>query len=229
MNANTLPAPILLLAGSPGSRSQGRDPVLADFLQSCRLTAPAIAYIGAASGDNPSFYDWGASYWMRSGAGRVDLVPLCGRRRNPERAAAILAACHLVFVSGGDVDAGMQGLAADGFDTRLRNLYAAGIPFCGLSAGSIMLGRQWIRWTDPDNDASAELFDCLGLAPLICDTHAEDDDWEELRALLRLAGPGAEGYGIPGGAALRLERDGRLIGIGPAIFCHSHETSGVSP
>ena len=47
-----------------------------------------------------------------------------------------------------------------------------------------MLSRQWIAWSDPDDDATAAPFDCLGFAPLLCDTHAEEDDWNELRALL---------------------------------------------
>ena len=67
----------------------------------------------------------------------------------------------------------------------LRRLHREGKPFFGTSAGSIMLASQWIRWADPNDEASAELFDCLGLAPVFCDTHGEDDGWEELQALLR--------------------------------------------
>ena len=46
-----------------------------------------------------------------------------------------------------------------------------------------MLARRWVRWTDPHNDDSAELFPCLGFAPVFCDTHGEGDGWGELRAL----------------------------------------------
>jgi len=48
-----------------------------------------------------------------------------------------------------------------------------------------MLSKEWIRWRDPDDDATAEFFPCLGIAPLICDTHGEQDGWEELQALFK--------------------------------------------
>jgi len=28
------------------------------------------------------------------------------------------------------------------------------------------MSRQWVRWADPADDATAKPFDCLGLAPL---------------------------------------------------------------
>jgi hypothetical protein len=82
-----------------------------------------------------------------------------------------------------------------------------------------MLAQGWVRWADPANDASAERFDCLNLAPIFCDTHAEAEDWEELKALLRLGRhPKAIGYGIPSGGALRVAPDGSVSALGkPAV------------
>ena len=57
-----------------------------------------------------------------------------------------------------------------------------------------MLARRWIGWEDDDDDASASLFPCLGIAPVSCDTHGEEEDWDELRALLRLCPDGEVGY-----------------------------------
>ena len=76
-----------------------------------------------------------------------------------------------------------------------------------------MLGRQWIRWRDPDDDGSAELFECLGLAPVLCDCHGEEEGWAELKALLRLAGGRSCGYGLRGGAALRVAADGSVEAV----------------
>ena len=68
----------------------------------------------------------------------------------------------------------------------LVGLYKQGKPFFGISAGSIMLAQEWIRWRDPEDDTTAEIFPCLGIAPVICDTHGEEDGWEELQALIAL-------------------------------------------
>ena len=119
----------------------------------------------------------------------------------------------MIFVSGGDVEAGMRVLERTGFAPLLKELHQAGKPFIGLSAGSIMLAQSWVRWPDADDDATAETFPCLGLAPLLCDTHAEKEDWEELKVLLKLSGA-AMGYGIPSGAALRVSADGSLAALG---------------
>ncbi|HNX97072.1 MAG TPA: hypothetical protein PKK12_05275, partial [Candidatus Aminicenantes bacterium] len=52
--------------------------------------------------------------------------------------------------------------------------------------------------------------------PLCCDTHAEEDDWAELRALVaRRRLPRA--YGIPSGAALRVTADGKVAARGKAV------------
>jgi peptidase E len=48
----------------------------------------------------------------------------------------------------------------------LRNQYRKGKPFFGISAGSIMLAKNWVRWSDPQVDSSAELFPCLGISDL---------------------------------------------------------------
>jgi hypothetical protein len=100
----------------------------------------------------------------------------------------------------------------------LQGLYEKGKPFFGLSAGSIMLAETWIHWVDPDDDSMAELFPCLGFAPIICDTHGEEDDWEELRAALKLAEDGRKGYGIVSGTAIKVHPDsGNVEALGDAV------------
>ena len=84
----------------------------------------------------------------------------------------------------------------------LRELYESGTPFIGLSAGSIMLAREWIVWDDPNDDATSSVFPCMGFADVRCDTHGEGEGWEELRALMLRSPEGSVGYGIPTGAGL---------------------------
>jgi cyanophycinase-like exopeptidase len=156
-------------------------------------------------------------FLKQAGAGEVTLAPLCGRRAAPAEAKRVLTEADLVFVSGGDVEAGMRALRATEMIGFLRELAQGGKPFFGLSAGSIMLGRQWVRWEDPDDDATAERFACLGLADLWCDTHAEAEGWEELRTLLRLSPDGSTGYGIVSGTALLAHPDGAVSALGGEV------------
>ena len=109
----------------------------------------------------------------------------------------------------------------------LRRLYRSGKLFFGISAGSIMLARKWVRWRDPDDDESAELFSCLGLAPILCDTHGEGDGWEELKALLALSPTGAIGYGIVSGTAIVVEPDGTLSALGGEVDRFRRRADGV--
>jgi cyanophycinase-like exopeptidase len=206
---------------------KGPDPLLQSVFQQTDVRNPAVAYVGVASGDNAEFRLWMAGLMQKSGAGQVTLAPLCGSRGDPDKARAVLEASDLVFVSGGDVEEGMGVLREKEMISVLRRLHQGGKLFFGTSAGSIMLARQWIRWPDPDDEASAALFDCLGLAPVFCDTHGEDDGWEELQALLHLSPVGTIGHGIVSGAGLIVKPDGTVSAIGGEAHRFQNKGSGV--
>jgi cyanophycinase-like exopeptidase len=214
MKAGT--ADIFLVAGDPGKRGAGRDPLLAAIFARLGMTRPSVAYVGAASGDSRVFFVWIAALLKKAGAGPVRLAALASRRADPAKAIALLRGSDLVFVSGGDVETGMGVLEKSGAGECLKEIHRSGRPFIGLSAGSIMLARRWVRWSDPADDGTAEDFPCLGLAPLVCDTHAEKEDWEELKMLLTLTRTPV-GYGIPAGAALRVAADGSLSALGVPV------------
>jgi len=216
------PAPVYLLAGGPGSRRTGGDPLLARVLAGAGVPHPSIAYVGAASGDNRPFLLMLSTYLRYCGAGQVTLAPLVGKRVKLENTRAILESADIVLMSGGDVEAGIQVLEERKILAFLHELYRAGKPFFGISAGSIMLARQWVRWEDPDDDRTASLFPCMGLAPVLCDTHGEEE-WEELKALLQLAPEGMIGYGIPSGAALCVYVEGRVEALGAPVYCYTHK------
>ena len=221
------PASIYLLAGGRGSLRKGRDPVLTRVLASCGVPHPSIAYVGAASGDSQPFFSMISSHLRRCGAGRVTLASLASGRGKLEKARAILESADMVFISGGDVEAGMEVLGERQILPFLRELFERGKPFFGSSAGSIMLGRQWVRWEDPDDDKTASLFPCMGFAPIVCDTHGEAEGWEELRSLLQLTAEGTLGYGIPMGAGLCVSPDGALEVLGAPVHCYAHRGGAI--
>ena len=90
-----------------------------------------------------------------------------------------------------------------------------------------MLAKSWVRWRDPTDDSTAELFPCMGLAPVICDTHGEEDGWEELRAALALCRTGTAGYGIVTGSALEVSPDGTLTARGGSVDVFRKTKAGV--
>ncbi len=227
MDRTAGPAPIYLLAGNPGARRAGRDPLLTRILASWGIPHPSVAYVGAASRDNRAFFLMLSHYIRQCGAGEVTLAPLASRWANLAKAQAILEGADAIFVSGGDVEAGMGVLEGRGIVPFLRGLYEGGKPFLGISAGSIMLARQWVRWEDPDDDATASAFPCLGFAPILCDTHGEGEGWEELQALLRLAPDSTPGYGIPAGAALGVHSGGRLEALGAPAHRFAQQDGAV--
>jgi cyanophycinase-like exopeptidase len=165
--------------------------------------------------------------FQKAGTGDVMLAPLCGRRGNPKKAQAVLDASDIVFISGGDVDEGMKVLEEKEMTGFLQRLHRSGKLFFGISAGSIMLAQKFIRWRNSQDDESAELFPCLGLAPVLCDTHGEGDDWEELKALLRLSPRGAIGYGIVSGTAISVEPDGTVFAFGGEVDRFQKRTGEV--
>ncbi len=206
------PKPVVLIAGDPKSRRKGPDALLRKVVTDAGKLEPSIAYVGVASDDDRGFFRWLSAMFQQAGSGEVRMPRLASSRADVAEARAVLEGSDIVFVSGGDVEAGMAHLERHSLPSFLKDLYRGGKPFFGLSAGSIMLARCWVRWRNPHDDASAEEFPCLDLAPVVCDTHAEEDGWEELRALMKLTANGI-GYGIPAGGALRVDPDGSVSAL----------------
>jgi peptidase E len=217
MNIKITRKPVYLLAGGRGQRRPSPDPLLQAVFRECGVSSPSVAYVGAASGDDRSFFGFITSAFKDAGAGQITHALIAPEKADLKKAREVLERADIVFISGGDVEAGMDVLREKDMAGFLTALYEQGKPFFGLSAGSIMLAREWVRWRDPDNDATAEVFPCLGIAPVICDTHAEGDDWEELKALLALEKNDTKGYGIPTGAGIKVFPDGRVEAVGGPV------------
>jgi peptidase E len=210
--------PIYLMAGGRRSGSRSFAPIIQAIFKETGQETPSIAYVGAASDDSKIFYKFISSTIKNAGQCRIVHAITSGRKADIEKAKDILQSADAIFISGGDVEAGMNVLKKNNLVGFLQGLNNEGKLFFGLSAGSIMLAEEWIRWRNPDDDATAELFPCLGLARVICDTHGEDDDWEELKAALLLKQEGVTGFGITTDTCLKITPDGRLEALGGAIY-----------
>lgn len=209
--------PVHLLAGGRGRMRKMPDPLIQAALAESGKARPSIAYVGVASGDDASFFGFISNMFSECGAGKVTHAMIAPDSADLKKAQTIMETADIVYVSGGDVERGMQVMAEKGMTEFTVGLFLQGKPFFGLSAGSIMLAREWVRWRDPDDDSTAELFSCLGCAPVLCDTHDEEGGWEELKAALALKGEGDLGYGIVSGTAIKVYPDGKIEAAGGAI------------
>ena len=182
-----------------------------EAFKSSGSASPAVAYIGTASGDNRTFMKWLERPLLKAGASSVTMVPLSGRRADPGKAQEILRRSDIIFISGGEVEDGMNGLDA-AMRSLLRQLLEEGRLFIGLSAGTIMMCRAWPHWENEDeHPESASLFECLGFSQEIFDTHAEAEGWPELKKAVELEPDGFVGYGIPSGEVAVIDEKGVLV------------------
>ena len=211
MTAGIAESPAFLLSGGRPRNEKSMSAMMAAAFG--KTPEPRVAYIGTANGDNLAFYTMMKAILHSAGAKKTDFVRLAKEKANIEKAKATLESSDVVFLSGGEVEDGMIWLKKHRLDSFLRELYAQGKQFVGVSAGSIMLGTKWVRWEDENDDSTASLFDCLGVIPAIFDTHAEDEDWKELKTALRLMGEGSQGYGIPSGGMISADSSGNFINI----------------
>jgi len=198
----------LLAGGRDGGSSED---FLREAFRACGSDRPAVAYIGTANGERAAFLnDYMAPMLLEAGAASVTPAPLLDRKNGTETARRVLLESDVIFLAGGEVEDGILGIPGD-VKALLRQLYETGKVFVGVSAGTIMLGIAWPHWDDEESDPeNAVLFDCLGFAPTIFDTHCEGENWVELRKAVSLSPEGFTGYGIPSGGAVRVSPDGAL-------------------
>ena len=210
------------MAGQFGSRHFGTKPFLAEALFSLGKADPVVMYVGAANADDRAFGEALVAVIKAAGAAEVLWPKLYGRRAQRTVARQALEQADLVFVGGGDVEAGMRTLVDASLVDELHAAADRGVALAGLSAGAIMLGERWIRWPhETAADSEAETYACLGLAPCSLDTHGEGDDWRETRSFAavraRELGRQARAYAVSSGGALVVDAAGRLSARGEPV------------
>jgi peptidase E len=218
--------PIYLLAGGRGSKYQ--EHIIKSVFKDIGKPKPVIAYVGVANGDDWGFYLMISGLIKSGGSCQIERVLIAPKKADLSKARKDLETADAIFMSGGDVEAGMQVLQEKNLTGFFTELSKQNKVFFGASAGSIMLAKEWVRWRNPDDDSTAELFPCLGIAPVICDTHAEEDDWEELKAALNLGAENTRGYGIRSGSCLKVYPDGKVEALGGAVAQYLKQVAGIT-
>ena len=206
--------PIYLFAGGRGKTTFSSLTEMGKIIRSIGKKKPEVVVVGVASlKDNLLIYSLMAALIKLSCKCKVRRVQIARPDADIDKAKEMLRKADAVFMSGGDAEAGMRILEEKNMVGFFQDLERQGKVILGASAGTIMMSEKWVRWRDPDDDTTAEHYSCLGLAPVICDTHAEGDNWGELKTALQLEKEGTIGYGIPSGAYLKAYPDGRLEAV----------------
>ncbi|HZW50137.1 MAG TPA: Type 1 glutamine amidotransferase-like domain-containing protein [Bacillota bacterium] len=214
--------PIFLFAGGQPRNPKAMLTSLAEVMRECGKLKPRIAYLGVANGDHLMFFQSIKSMLQEAGAGEVLLLKLARTKIDLAASKQALENADAIFISGGEVEDGMRWLERHELSDFLKELRSRGKLFFGISAGSIMLGKAWLHWENPEDDTTAELFSCLGFVSTTFDTHAEEDDWIELKKALQLQGPGACGYGIPSGSVVRVDEQDKMTTFGKPLLCYEN-------
>jgi hypothetical protein len=199
------PAPLFLLADSQLLFwSEGEGHFVDRIAAHTGPGAPRAAYLGASNGDQPEFYSLFLAAMEGIGPAESRMIP--GTPSDEER--AFLESADVILLAGGDVDLGWRAFEASGIRGIVERRYWDGAVLIGVSAGSVQLGAAGWPAGDPDNP-----FATWGFAPFVVDAHAEEDDWADLRTVVRARGEGARGLGIPAGGGLVYHADGTLEAV----------------
>jgi peptidase E len=175
---------VYLMAGAGPATSRRHVRYHRECARATGKRRPRIAYVGAAANDSRAFAAMARAmvFGPTADVTRIELT----RKSTPTSVLrADLAAADMVFFMGGEVDRGMDLIGERDLGPYVRRLATQGQPMEGVSAGAIMLGSHWVRFSDED-DTHGKVFACLGVVPRSFDTHDEQDGWGELVALARL-------------------------------------------
>ncbi|HEY95384.1 MAG TPA: type 1 glutamine amidotransferase-like domain-containing protein [Dehalococcoidia bacterium] len=219
--------PVFLLAGGRPRGRDTTDQLIRSVLDESGKDSPSIAYTGTASGDDSNFFSRMAGMLKMSGAGTITHAVIAPNNADLNKVRDILQAADIIFVGGGDVDSGMRVLKKKNMLPFLEELYQQGKVFFGTSAGAIMLAKEWVRWTDPDDPDSAEIFPCLNYAPVICDCHDEEGGWQELVAALELKEIDTIGYGLSSGTGIKVYSDGSVEALAEPVHRYVRKPDGI--
>ncbi len=181
---------ILLLADSR--------PLFSDEIRDVLKGKSRAAYIGAANGDQPEFYELFRGAMNNLGIEQCVHV----HARPSDEEWHFLKQADFVLLSGGDVIMGISALLSGGFIETIRERFVDGCMLAGVSAGAIHLGKGY--WNE------SAIAPCIGLIPFFIDVHADKSHWSGLKKTLLASGDHAAAWGLSKNSFVCYNSDGSL-------------------
>jgi peptidase E len=190
------------------------------FLQQVRAHLdsenPKAAYVGAANGDRPEFYELFRGAMDGIGISDCRMIPA----EPGDEDLAFFDEADLILLAGGDVRQGWRSMKSSGLQSKVIERYYTGAVLMGVSAGAVQLGMHGFIEKTADN---FRLFDTFKLVPLLIDAH-DEPEWRQLKRSLGKAEEHVRGLGIPSGAGAILHPDLTLEAVRrPLVELHQGE------
>lgn len=196
-----------------------------------------VALFGACGEDDPEDIRWCSKFLTTHFDCRVEPVRLVRRPTPAAEARAIVNRADILYFTGGDQFLFVRAAQRTGLDELLRKRHAEGACVGAFSAGAIAIGPWWPEWPETERpdlpEEGADLVPCVGLNDrAVFDFHAEEDDWEELHACMRLLRAKDRsrrwhGCGVPTRGGVRIGRDGAVQILGDGGPWLAANSSGV--
>jgi len=113
-------------------------------------TNPKFVFIGAASGDSPTYYPAVCDVFEKKLGchGENLILSDVSKRQSTEQIREMIMGADIVYVGGGNVTRLMKALKETGTDKILKEAYDKGVIMSGNSAG----GCVWFEYYDNDED-----------------------------------------------------------------------------
>jgi len=182
-------------------------PMLAEQFDGNSLTA---AYLGAANGDQPEYFEIFEAAMAGVGIGHVKMI----RQEFPVSDREWLKQADVIVLAGGDIALGWEVFSTTGIREILQERFLGGAMLIGISAGAVHLCRQGWR---KEKNGSIQGFDTLGYVPFLIDCHDEANDWKDFRQRLASANSDIPGLGLPFGGGLIYYPHGEAQPIGKPL------------
>jgi hypothetical protein len=157
--------------------------------------APKAAYIGAANGDEPQFFEI-----FRAAMEAIGILDCAMVRSDPSvEQMEFLRGADLIVLAGGDPVRGFRVIEANGVRDAVASRYYEGAVLCGVSAGAMQLG---IGVHSGEDEGTARFLGMFRFVPCVIDVHDEEGRWERLERAVTSLGPTVKGIGIPRGGGM---------------------------